>query len=115
MAIEIKRREATPEELEHWKELVAHAERHKDAMIEEGRELFAELELREAALAELRAERERQGVSLSDLMQRTGLAGSVISVLENGDKPNPTFLTLSRIAKALGVELHLGIRRPAKP
>jgi DNA-binding Xre family transcriptional regulator len=58
-----------------------------------------------SALAELRRERERQGLSLTDLSERTGIDRATISKLETGKVPNPTLETLTRYARALGKRL----------
>jgi DNA-binding XRE family transcriptional regulator len=50
----------------------------------------------------LKKDRERIGLSLSDLAERTGMDRAAISRLENGRQPNPTVATLSRYAAALG-------------
>jgi ribosome-binding protein aMBF1 (putative translation factor) len=41
-------------------------------------------------LAALRRERERQGLSLTDIMERTRIDRATINKLENGKIPNPT-------------------------
>ena len=61
-------------------------------------------------LAALRAERERQGLSLTDLSERSGLERSAISKLETGKVLNPNLSTLRRYAAALGKELTFGVR-----
>ena len=58
-----------------------------------------------AALAALRAERERQGLSLTDLQERTRIDRATISKLERGEIPNPTVGTLRTYAAALGKRL----------
>jgi ribosome-binding protein aMBF1 (putative translation factor) len=57
------------------------------------------------ALAALRLERERQGLSLTDLSERTGLDRATISKLETGKVANPTVATLRTYATALGKRL----------
>jgi DNA-binding Xre family transcriptional regulator len=57
------------------------------------------------ALAALRAERERQGLSLSDLSERSGIDRATLSKLETGKVPNPTVSTLHAVAKALNKRL----------
>jgi ribosome-binding protein aMBF1 (putative translation factor) len=57
------------------------------------------------ALAELRRERERQGLSLTDLASRTGIDRATISKLETGKISNPTVGTLRTYAQALGRKL----------
>ena len=67
----------------------------------------------------LRAERERQGLSLGDLAQRTGMDRAAIHKLEIGLNTNPTLATLSRYASALGARIDWDLktkdaREPAK-
>ena len=57
------------------------------------------------ALASLRRERERQGLSLTDLSERTGIDRATISKLETGKIANPTIGTLQTYARALGRRL----------
>jgi ribosome-binding protein aMBF1 (putative translation factor) len=52
--------------------------------------------------AALKALREQQGLSISDMVDRTGMDRAMISRLENGHIDNPTLATVSRYAKALG-------------
>jgi DNA-binding Xre family transcriptional regulator len=53
------------------------------------------------ALSALRAERERQGLSLSDVSERTGIDRATLSKLETGKVANPTVETLRTLAGAL--------------
>ncbi len=52
--------------------------------------------------AALKALRGQQGLSITDLAQRTGMDRAMISRLENGQVDNPTIATVSRYAQALG-------------
>ena len=52
--------------------------------------------------AGLKTLREQQGLSISDLAERTGMDRAMISRLENGQVDNPTVATVTRYAKALG-------------
>jgi transcriptional regulator with XRE-family HTH domain len=52
----------------------------------------------------LREERERRGISMNVVAQRSGLSQSMISLVER-DLRNPTLDTLLRIADALNVDL----------
>lgn len=45
-------------------------------------------------IATLRAERERKGLSLADLNERTGIDRAALSRLENNEEANPTINTL---------------------
>jgi DNA-binding Xre family transcriptional regulator len=57
------------------------------------------------ALTALRAERERQGLSLSDVSERSGIDRATLSKLETGKIPNPTVSTLRAFARALNKRL----------
>jgi predicted transcriptional regulator len=52
--------------------------------------------------AALKALREQQGLSITDLAERTGIDRAMISRLENGQMDNPTIATMTRYARALG-------------
>jgi ribosome-binding protein aMBF1 (putative translation factor) len=56
-------------------------------------------------LAALRHERERQGLSLTDVMERSRIDRATVNKLENGKVPNPTYSTMKAYAKALGMRL----------
>ena len=52
--------------------------------------------------AALKALREQQGLSITDLAERTGFDRAMISRLETGQVDNPTVATMTRYARALG-------------
>jgi len=54
------------------------------------------------ALQAVKRERDRRGLSIGDVAQRSGLDRAVISRLENGKQDNPTVATLMRYAAAIG-------------
>jgi DNA-binding XRE family transcriptional regulator len=54
------------------------------------------------ALQALKRERERCGLTISDVAKRSGLDRAVVSRLENGKQDNPTVATLMRYAAAVG-------------
>lgn len=56
-------------------------------------------------LSALRAERERQGLSLADINERTGIDRAALSRLENNEDANPTLATLERYAEAIGKQM----------
>ena len=58
----------------------------------------------------LREERRRQGLSLTDVSERSGLDRAMISKLENGHTANPTVETLFRYARALGKGVGLALQ-----
>ena len=55
----------------------------------------------------LRRERQRQGLSLTDVAKRSDIDKAALSRLEGGQNVNPTWNTLSRYAGALGKEIAL--------
>jgi ribosome-binding protein aMBF1 (putative translation factor) len=57
------------------------------------------------ALRALKRERERCGLSIGDVAERSGLDRAVVSRLENGKQDNPTVATLMRYAAAIGKRL----------
>jgi transcriptional regulator with XRE-family HTH domain len=61
-------------------------------------------------MAELKAERERQGLTLAQLAENSGLDKGAISKLETGRQVNPTIDTLTRIAAGLGVRIVLTLQ-----
>jgi transcriptional regulator with XRE-family HTH domain len=48
-------------------------------------------------------------LSLTEVSERSGLDGGMLSRLENGKIPNPTVATLWRYAKAIGAQLTLEV------
>ena len=64
--------------------------------------------LREAIIANvvrlLREEREKRGLSMNVVAQRSGLSHSIVSLIER-DLRNPTLDTLLRIAEAIEIDL----------
>ena len=67
-------------------------------------------------IAALRAERERQGLSLADLAERTGMDRAAVHKLEIGLNSNPTYATLTRYASALGTRIEWHLKTiPKKP
>jgi DNA-binding phage protein len=53
-------------------------------------------------MASLKKERERQGLTLAALSERSGIDPGALSKLETGSHGNPTLETLYRVALALG-------------
>ena len=60
----------------------------------------------------LRAERERMGLSLSEVSERCAIEKGALSRLENGLNANPTLDTLRRHAQALGKAVSLRLADP---
>lgn len=63
-------------------------------------------------IGKLKKHRQRQGLSLTDVAERSGMDRSAISRLENGQYLNPTMDTLYRYAQAVGAEIGFSMRVP---
>ena len=102
-------RDLTPHERSLLQAARTDAENEQDSILEQARAAKAAwLETRKVVdvlIAVLKAERERQALSLADVELRTGIRRSVLSRLENDTSSNPTMLTLQRYAVALGMTL----------
>jgi len=103
-------RELTPEERERVVDARDKIERAEKAeILDLARRFRAAKRQGDAALEQalrlLKAEREAQRLSLADVEQRTGIAKSNLSRLENDEQANPTIATLSHYADALGKKL----------
>jgi DNA-binding phage protein len=81
-------------------------------LMAKGRAVFAAHDAARRVIAEVKAERSRQGISLADVMARSGINREAISKLENSEAPNPTIRTLVRYAAAVGLELRLSAEAP---
>ena len=84
------------------RELPDLLERHEERMTAFGQ--FQSL------VVQLKAAREKMGLSLSDLTARTGMDRSALSKLETGQRANPTIETLVRYADAVGKKLVVSLR-----
>ena len=103
------KRELTAAERERINEVRKLVEKEKPEILAQARELKKARALAIAqlhqAFALLREERKSQGISLAELRQRTGIGRSALSKLENDPEANPTIVTLSRVADALGKQI----------
>jgi DNA-binding phage protein len=104
------RRDFTSEEKQRWQRAVAETEAQRDEIVAHGRAVLAARKSAHKMLHQLKAERERRGLSLADMMRMTGMSRESISRLENDPAPNPTMLTLARYATALGLELQFSVK-----
>jgi transcriptional regulator with XRE-family HTH domain len=67
-------------------------------------------------VAQIRSERERKGLSLTDVSESSGLTRPAISRIENGWNANPTLDTLFRYAAAVGLHVELStVQGPPPP
>ncbi|MBN2577529.1 MAG: helix-turn-helix transcriptional regulator [Pirellulales bacterium] len=103
------RRELTPEERQRWKRAKEETEKRKEEILVKGRRLKAAHDRANVAVREalklLKAERQAQGLSLSDVEKKTGIGRAALSRLENEAELNPTVVTLTRYAEALGKKI----------
>lgn len=60
-------------------------------------------------MRELRTERQRRGIRLSDLQQAVGYHRTAISAWERG-KYSPPLVALADLCQAIGVTLHIEIK-----
>jgi DNA-binding XRE family transcriptional regulator len=104
-------RDLTLEEKRRWETAVRETDAERDAIINQGRAVLAGRRVARQMLGQLKAERERRGLSLADMMRLTGMSRESISRLENDPKPNPTVLTFARYAAALGLELQFSAKK----
>jgi predicted transcriptional regulator len=102
-------RKFSPEEKERLRGLREKLDKEKPEIIARAKAFFATQEATKNMIALLKAERERQGLSLADIQERTGITRGAISILENSDSPNPTVKTLQRYAMAVGAKLEMSI------
>ena len=101
---QLLKRALTPEEQAKVAAGVKQAELDRPAIIARGRELLRSLP--SAALQQvfvrLKEERLRQGLTLAEVEDRTGIGAPALSRLENPETSNPTIETVCRVAQALG-------------
>ena len=103
------RRELTSDERQRWQRAREEVESEKEEILAKGRRIKAahnriEVAVRDA-LKMLKAERIVQGLSLSDVEEISGIGRAALSRLENETEANPTVVTLTRYAEALGKRL----------
>lgn len=104
-----RKTDRTPEETDRLRAVRERYQGEKptpDQLLSEGgHERFiplGELMLLHRIMAMLKAERERQGVTLAELSKRSGIDEAALSRLETGRNVNPTIDTVFRVAFALG-------------
>lgn len=96
----------SPERVRALKKLAEKIDREeKNEIVAIGREAFARHERLLHTVTELKAERERLGLTLEEVGRRSGIGKANLSRLENAKDPNPTIATLMRYAKALGKDI----------
>ena len=103
------RRELTADERKRVAAARAEVEQDKPEIQRKAKRYKQEADAARATLHEalqlLKEERCRQGLSLADIQERTGIERPNLSRLENESEANPTIATLIRYAEALGKRL----------
>jgi ribosome-binding protein aMBF1 (putative translation factor) len=106
-------RKNTPQREAELTKLRRSLDQEQASLKAEGKAKLTQARARRAELAKvfscLKAEREKQGLSLADMSERCGMAREVISRLESLQSPNPTIATIQRYATALGLEVTLSL------
>ncbi len=87
----------------------------RDAIRRRGRAVKARHERLRDIVQVLKAERQRLGLSLAEIGERSGIGKANLSRLENDPDPNPTVDTLLRYADALGCTIHIALSEPDPP
>lgn len=105
----IRDRRLTPEEAAKYKAIREKVGAELPELVARHHERVARSEQLQALLAELKTTREAKGLSLADLMERTGMDRSAVSKLETGQRANPTVETLIRYAEALGKRITISL------
>ncbi|MFO0844812.1 MAG: helix-turn-helix transcriptional regulator [Gemmataceae bacterium] len=102
-------RPLTPEEAAKYKLVREQVAAELPDLLDRHRARAATLDQLRGVLARLKAAREEKGLSLADMMERTGMDRSALSKLETGQRPNPTVDTLLRYAEAVGKRLEFSL------
>jgi DNA-binding XRE family transcriptional regulator len=95
----------SPEEAAKYREIREQVREELPELIARHHERLAAFDQLGELVKQLKAAREEQGLSLSDLTRLTGMDRSALSKLETGQRLNPTIETLVRYAEAVGKRL----------
>ena len=101
----IRDQRLTPEAAAKYKAIREQVAQELPELIARHQERAAALDELDELLRQLKAAREAKGLSLADVMERTGMDRSALSKLETGQRANPTVDTLVRYAEAVGKRL----------
>ena len=102
----------SPERIRELDALARKIDHEEGASIRaRGRRAFRRHERLREIVELLRAERERQGVTLAEIAERTGIDKSNLHRLENRRDANPTLGTVLRYAEALDQDVLITLRR----
>jgi DNA-binding XRE family transcriptional regulator len=102
-------RRLAPEEAAKYREVRQRVAEELPDLVARHHQRMAALDQPEELLRQLKAAREEQGLSLSDVARLTGMDRWAISKLETGRRPNPTIDTLVRYGQAVGKRVFLSL------
>ena len=100
-----RNRKLAPEEAAKYRKIREQVAEERPDLIARHHERLATFDQLNDLIKQLKAAREEQGLSLSDLTRLTGMDRSALSKLETGQRLNPTIETLVRYAEAVGKRL----------
>lgn len=95
-------RRLTPEEAAKYRKIREQIEQEKPEINARIRAHMVEVTDLAKIFSELRKVREQQGMSLTDLQDKTGIDRASLSKLETGQRANFTLETVVRYAEAVG-------------
>ena len=101
----------TTKRIAELSKLAKKIDREEQASIKKkGKAIFARHKLMQSVIAELKAARQAQGLSLAEVGEKSGIGKANVSRLENDLSPNPTWDTIARYAESLGreISIHVG-------
>jgi len=97
----------SPEEDAQMQRKVAQEDRDMPANQAKARQFFDEHARLRELIALLKAERQRQGLTLSEVGERIQMDPAALSRLETNDRVNPTLDTVQQLAHALGKQIRV--------
>lgn len=98
----------TPTQVKAYKHLAQRIDTEEQEELKAlARDVFRQHGLARQIVQTLRTKRLEQGMSLTELAYRTGIAKSNLSRLENNERTSPTLETLHRYAQALGLRMRV--------
>src|SRR5688572_27394648 len=100
-----RERRLTPEEAAKYRQVREQVQAELPDLLARHHQRAESFAMLESLLPDLKAARERSGLSLADVTKLTGMDRSALSKLESGQRPNPTLETLVRYAEAVGKRL----------
>ena len=105
----VRNRRLTAEEAAKYRKIREQIAGELPDLIARHHQRVTSLDQQAELVKQLKAARERRGLSLSDMTKLTGMDRSALSKLETGQRANPTVDTLVRYAQAVGKRLVVSV------